>query len=401
MKRIFTAVTAASLLGAGLLASTAAMSGEIRIGVTLRMISDNGEKQGEMIVDEFKAVNEAGGINGNTVKLTLLNDECKSDKGVANANRLVYQEQVHLLIGSSCSSVTLPIVAVTAQAETPQIIPHSTSASITKQDSEWIFRVPISARFYKGVLAKYIGDNVGTRVAYMYVADEAARSETEGLVDLMRDLYGVEPVYLEQGQEKEIDFRSNLLTIKDLNPDAIYIAGQAEAIARFLVQSYEVGIPASVARAGSSAVSVAQAPILAGEAIKGVFYSAAYSDSDTREVAQTFNKMVRDRYGIESVDHDFSQAWDMLQIVKLALASADLTLTDDSLAADRTAIRDAIAGVQNYEGLASGPISFCADPTPQCRDGNRTPVLISYVKGGKDFEVEVLDRVTMPIDFGL
>ncbi len=111
--------------------------------------------------------------------------------------------------------------------------------------------------------------------------------------------------------------------------------------------------------------------------------------------------MVRDRYGIQSVDHDFSQAWDLLQIVKQALGNADLKLTDDSLAADRTAIRDAIAGIQNYEGLASGPISFCAAPTPQCRDGNRTPVLISYVKGGKDFEVEVLDRVTMPIDFGL
>lgn len=401
MTRKFTAAVAASLFGAALLASTAAMAGEIRIGVTLRMISDNGEKQGQMIEDEFAAVNAAGGINGNTIKLTLLNDECKSDKGVANANRLVYQEQVHLLIGSSCSSVTLPIVAVTAQAETPQIIPHSTSAAITKQNSEWIFRVPISARFYKGVLAKYIGDNVGTKVAYVYVADEAARSETLGLIDLMRDMYGVEPLYVAQGQEKEIDFRSFLLKIKDLNPDAIYIAGQAEAIARFLVQSYEVGIPASVSRAASSAVSVAQAPILAGDAIEGVFYSAAYSDSDTRQIAQDFNKMVRDRYGIQSVDHDFSQAWDMLQIVKQALGNADLKLTDDSLAADRTAIRDAIAGIQNYEGLASGPISFCAAPTPQCRDGNRTPVLISYVKGGKDFEVKVLDRVTMPADFGL
>ncbi len=401
MKRRFTVAIAVSLFGAGLLASTAAMSGEIRVGVTLRMISDNGEKQGEMIADEFKAVNAAGGINGNTIKLTLLNDECKSDKGVANANRLVYQEQVHLLIGSSCSSVTLPIVAVTAQGKTPQIIPHSTSASITQQDSEWIFRVPISARFYKGVLAKYIGDNVGTKVAYVYVADEAARSETLGLIDLMRDMYSVEPLYVAQGQEKEIDFRSNLLKIKDLNPDAIYIAGQAEAIARFLVQSYEVGIPASVSRAGSSAVSVAQAPILAGDAIKGVFYSAAYSDSDTRQIAQDFNKMVRERYGIQSVDHDFSQAWDMLQIVKQALGNADLKLTDDSLAADRTAIRDAIANIQNYEGLASGPISFCAAATPQCRDGNRTPVLISYLKGGKDFEVQVLDRVTMPSDFGL
>jgi ABC-type branched-subunit amino acid transport system substrate-binding protein len=339
MKSRFTAAIAASLFGAGLLASTAAMSGEIRVGVTLRMISENGEKQGEMIADEFAAVNAAGGINGNTIKLTLLNDECKSDKGVANANRLVYQEQVHLLIGSSCSSVTLPIVEVTAKGETPQIIPHSTSAAITQKNSEWVFRVPISSRFYKGVLAKYI--------------------------------------------------------------DAIYIAGQAEAIARFLVQSYEVGIPDSVSRAGSSAVSNAPAAILAGDAVKGVFFSAAYSDSDTRQIAQDFNKMVRERYGISSVDHDFSQAWDLLQIVKLALGNADLKLTDDSLAADRTAIRDAIANIKNYEGLASGPISFCAAPTPQCRDGNRTPVLISYVKGGEDFEVEVLDRVTMPIDFGL
>ena len=52
-------------------------------------------------------------------------------------------------------------------------------------------------------------------------------------------------------------------------------------------------------------------------------------------------------------------------------------------------------------GLASGPISFCADATPQCRDGNRTAVLIAYTKGGEDFVTKVLARVTMPIDFGL
>ena len=71
------------------------------------------------------------------------------------------------------------------------------------------------------------------------------------------------------------------------------------------------------------------------------------------------------------------------------------------LPADRTAIRDAIASVDGYEGLASGPISFCAAPTPQCRDGNRTAVLIGYTKGGENFETEVLARVTMEPDFGL
>ena len=111
--------------------------------------------------------------------------------------------------------------------------------------------------------------------------------------------------------------------------------------------------------------------------------------------------MVKEKYNIPSVDHDFSQAYDLVRIVEIALGNAELSLADDDLAADRTAIRDAIASVQGYEGLSSGPISFCADPTPQCRDGNRTPVLIEYTKGGEDFEVGILDRVTMPIDFGL
>ena len=51
--------------------------------------------------------------------------------------------------------------------------------------------------------------------------------------------------------------------------------------------------------------------------------------------------------------------------------------------------------------MTEGPISFCAAPTPQCRDGNRTAVLIGYTKGGENFETEVLARVTMDEDFGL
>jgi ABC-type branched-subunit amino acid transport system substrate-binding protein len=395
----FAATAAAAAMAASLW--SAAQAGEIRIGATMRMISDNGKAYGQMLADELNAVNAAGGINGNMISLTLLNDECKSDKGVANTNKFIHDQRVHLVIGSTCSSVSLPIVDVTAQNQVPQIIPHSTNDQITRKNSEWVFRVPISSRFYKGVVGKYLGDKVGKRVAYVYASDAAAQAETTGVIEYMRANYGVEPTYVAQVQEKEIDFRSHLLKIKADMPDAIYFGGLHEPIARFLVQSYEVGIPPSVVRAASSAVSNAPVPAMAGDAIKGVFFSAAYSDSDTREIAQKFNAMVKDKYGIEKVDHDFSQAWDLAQIVKQALAAADLKLTDDSLAADRTAIRDAIAGIHDYQGLASGPISFCADPTPQCRDGNRTPVLIQYTKGGESFEVEILDRVTMPIDFGL
>ncbi len=111
--------------------------------------------------------------------------------------------------------------------------------------------------------------------------------------------------------------------------------------------------------------------------------------------------MVQDTYKVPCPDHDFSQAWDLAQIVKQTLGRVNLKLTDDALAADRRAIRDGFIDLPPYEGLASGPIKWCADPTPQCRDGNRTGILVEYTKGGKDYEMSVLARVSFDPDFGL
>ena len=217
----------------------------------------------------------------------------------------------------------------------------------------------------------------------------------------MKAQFGAEPVYVAQVQEKEVDFRTHMQKIKSANVNGVMIAALAETMARALVQSYEAGIGPEVRRIGSSSASNSPVPAIAGDAAKGVFFAAAYSHSDKRPIARMFNEMTRTRYGIHAPDHDFSQAYDLIRIVEIALRNADLELTNSSLKQDRIAIRDAIAGVRNYQGLASGPISFCSDPSPVCRDGNRTAVLIAYTKGGEEYELEVLARVTMPMDFGL
>jgi ABC-type branched-subunit amino acid transport system substrate-binding protein len=297
--------------------------------------------------------------------------------------------------------VSLPIVDVTAKAEVPQIIPHSTNGKITQKGSAWVFRVPVSGRYYAGVNAKYVGENIGMKIAYICAADAASQNDCDAMQKQMRMQHGAEPVYVAQVQEKEVDFRTHMQKIKSAGVDGIMVAALAETMARALVQSYEAGIGPDVRRIGSSSASNAPVPKIAGDAVKGVFYAAAYSDADTRPVARLFNEMVRKRYGIHAPDHDFSQAYDLIRIVEIALNNAKVSLTSSSLKADRAAIRDAIAGIRNYQGLASGPISFCSDPSPVCRDGNKTPVLIAYTKGGEQYETEILARVTMPIDFGL
>ena len=217
----------------------------------------------------------------------------------------------------------------------------------------------------------------------------------------MRRTYQTEPLYEAQMQETDLDFRSHLLKIKSLNPEVLAIGGQLDAIARITQQALEVGIPTRVRRVAASAASNAPVPELAGDAVVGLTFAAAFSCKDERPVAQQFVKMVQEKYKVRCPDHDFSQAYETVQLIKLALKNAKLELTEASLKADRVAIRDALAGIQNYSGLASGPINFCADPTPQCRDGNRTGILVEYTKGGKDYDMNVLARVSFEPDFGL
>ena len=151
-----------------------AQDGVIRIGITLRMIVENGLKYGQMAKDELEAVNAAGGINGKKIEVTLLDDECKPDKGISNVNRFIHQNKVHLVMGSTCSSVTLPMVDITAKEEVPHIVPHSTNSNITRKNSAWVFRTSVSERFYASVHAKYLAENAGKKVAFLYTNDGAA-----------------------------------------------------------------------------------------------------------------------------------------------------------------------------------------------------------------------------------
>jgi len=372
----------------------------IRVGITLRMMVESGLAYGDILKGEIDKINLNGGINGAKVETILLDDECKPDKGIANMNRFISQNKVHLIVGSTCSSVSMPLVDVSAREQVPMVVPQSTNSSITQKGSEWVFRVSVSERFYAGVYGKYLGENVGKKIAYLYTTDGAGIAFVKQLQEYMKNYYKADPVYEAQMQETDLDFRSHLLKIKSTNPEILAIAGQADALARQAQQSFEVGIPRRVWRVAASSAGNVTYPKLAGEAAVGTTFTQAFNCSDDRPIAKQFVEMTSKKYKFKCPDHDFSQSWDAAQIVKQALGKAKLKLTADSLAEDRRAIRDALA-TTHYEGLAAGPIEFCAAPTPQCRDGNRTAVLVQYTKGGEDFQTKVLARVSFDKDFGL
>ena len=259
----------------------------------------------------------------------------------------------------------------------------------------------MSERFYASVHAKYLSENVGKKVAYLYTTDGAGIGFAKDYMAFMKKTYNAEPVYEAQMQETDLDFRAHLLKIKSLNPDVLAIGGQLDAIARISQQSYEVGIPKKVRRVAASAASNAPVPELAGDAAVGLTFAAAFSCKDERPVAQEFVKMVQTKYQVRCPDHDFSQAYETAQIIKLALKNAKLD-ADGRLAQGRSR-RDPRRACQHQELHRSGlgPDQLLRRATPQCRDGNRTGILVEYTKGGKDYDMRVLARVSFEPGFGL
>ena len=382
-----------TLLGAPISASAA--SDELHLGLTFWFRGEYGYKNWRQIAARFDEINEQGGINGRKVKITAFDTECKPNVGVDNVTKLAHEEKVLLIMGAGCSAVTLATMPISTKAKVPQITPMSTNRKITEQGSEWIFRVSVSDRFYSQAMGEYIYHNLGRKVAYVYATDAAGFGFSRGVMDYLKETYGLEPTVDEVFQEKSVDIRPLLLKAKRSDPEVLLLSGLMGELARGIKQSYEVGIPREITRVHTSAASVSEVPDLAGDDIVGSTYVAAFTASNPDPKIQEFVTWVKDKFGVIP-DHNYAQSDDMVQIIRAALERADIKNTPESLAEDRAAIRDALAETKNFQGVGSGPISFCPEPTADCRDGNRTALVLQYTKGGRDYEIKFLQSIEVP-----
>jgi ABC-type branched-subunit amino acid transport system substrate-binding protein len=119
----------------------------------------------------------------------------------------------------------------------------------------------------------------------------------------------------------------------------------------------------------------------AGDAAAGSIFVSTFSASDTREDIQTFVKKYEKVLG-QKPDHNHAQSYDTVQIIKQALTGLDIKNTDESLEADRTLIRDALASkIKNYKGL-TGTCTFGTSGSSEDRDGMKTCSVYSMNSDG-------------------
>ena len=310
-------------------------------------VGQQGKCARDLAVEEINAAGGIKSLGGAKIEMIYADSESKPEKGVAEAERLINTEKVHVLTGCWNSSVTYPTTAVAERYGIPFIVPVSVADKITEQGFKTVFRIAAKDSWWTRDqfaflkdMAKETNSKIET-VALVYENGDWGKGFAEGWKKLAeKDGYKV--VLDEPYPSTATDLSPVVQKIKRANPDVLLLTSNA-ADAILLTNTlaeYKVKPKAIIGSGGGHAdPSFMQA---AGKNAQYVFDIVEWEMDVGKPGVPAFNEKFRAKCGYnpagESVD-----AYVAMYVLADALERAG--------SLDPKAIRDALAATK----LSSGP----------------------------------------------
>jgi len=192
-----------------------------------------------LAIDE---INAKGGVLGRKIDTPLL--DTQSDAGISRAQlQKVLDNNPYVVLGPVFSGSVLVDMALTQQAEIPEIV-GGEAAAITQKNDPYVFRTSFGQQFSMPKIANYIRDGVKAKtVAILWVNNDFGKGGRDNFIKEMaaRDIKVVADVSTESGQA---DFSADVVKIKGANADAIFVYLNEEESARFLREAKKQGVTA-------------------------------------------------------------------------------------------------------------------------------------------------------------
>lgn len=223
----------------------------------------------------MEKINKAGGVQGpdglmHKLEVTVEDDATDTGKAVLAAKKLIEQDKVNVLIGSSGSPASIAMVDVATEAKIPMISMASSSAIVTPiSDRYWIFKTPQENLPVAQVQADYWKAKGVKSVASLGVNNAFGQDSRNAMTQVYGDA-GIEVVADELFQPGDKDFRAQLTKIKGLNPEGLVVHATSGEAAPLTVQFRELGFDIPIVHnhgIGSKAFID-----LAGDAAEGVLF---------------------------------------------------------------------------------------------------------------------------------
>ena len=303
-------------------------------------------------------VNKAGGVNGKQLVVVESDNKSEPAESGNSVTKLITQDKVVAVVGPATSGCVFAATPVVTSNKVPLIAPCATAPAITVdngQVKEFIFRACFIDPFQGRVMAEFADKTLG--VKNVAILHDASSDYSKGLAEVFEKTLnekGGKVVAKEAFLSKDIDFKAALTKIKAANPEAIYIPGYYEEVAKIIKQTREIGL--NVPLIGCDGWDSPKLVEIAGpEALNNTYFSSAFSVQDQTESVQKF---VADYKAMYQKDPDIF----CMQGYNAGLVLAD-ALKRAGDGADGTKLAAAIAATKDLP-VASGKLTYDKDHNP-------------------------------------
>ena len=331
----------------------AAPGDEIRIGVNAKLtgskptVGDSCKKAMELLASQ---VNAAGGLKlgDKKYRLTLLveDNEDKAESAAAVAQKLISQNNVLAIIGPNASGNAIPAARICEDNGVIMISPWSTNPKTT-EGKKFVFRACFIDDFQGQVMAKFARDHLQAQTAA--VLYDVASEYNKGIAEFFKQSFeamGGRVVAFASYTKDDKDFSSQLTTIKAANPGVLFLPNYYNEVPLQVQQARRLGITCPFI--GSDSWGSPEILTLCGVELEESYFSTHYAPDIATETAQKFIKAYEAKYGKKPDD-----------VAALTYDAGKLLLTAISQAGtlERQKVRDALAAVQDFEGV-TGSMKF-------------------------------------------
>lgn len=370
------------LAGALALSLPLLASAQIKVGIT---IASTGPAASLGIPERNTVSLLPTEVDGQSIEYIVLDDGTDTTVAVKNMRKLITEDNVDVVIGTSVTPGSLAMVDVAGETSTPMISVAANAKIVEPVEGarEWVFKTPQNDQLMAGALADamekqgvktlgYIGYNDAYGEGWLNVMTEAAEAK------------GIKMVAVERYGRTDTSVTGQTLKLIAANPDGILVAGSGTPVAlpqRELKSRGYKGIMYQTHGAANNDVLrvcgkdcndmiLPAGPLLVADQLP--------DDNPVKKSALEYKTKYEEKYGEGTINTFGGHMWDAGMLVASAIPGALKTGAKPGTAEFRKAMRDAIEQVKDLP-VSQGVINM--SPTDHAGFDERARVIVKVVDG--------------------
>jgi len=291
-------------------------------------------------------------IGGKSVQYIVLDDGSDTGKAVQDVHKLIDEDHVDAIIGSTVTPNSLAMLDPVSAGKTPMISLAASAKIVEPMDDKrkWAFKVPQNDSLMANAIADYMAKHGVKTVGFIGFSDAYGESwSTEFNKAAAGDHLKV--VANEKYNRTDASVTGQVLKLMSANPDAILIAGSGTPAALPAKELKERGYKGKIYQ--THGVANNDFLRVCGKDCEGEILPAGPilvvdqlpNSNPVKQSAEAYKNAYEKVYGTGTVATFGGHAWDAGQLLERAIPEA-LKKAQPGTEAFRSALRDALEGTK-------------------------------------------------------